>query len=87
MYNLLEKSTHSGVTNDLQAVLNLLKVKKNIEDEGDIGRPSAIDRETLGMSSFQFLKNLEDHMIEKAKVVQIGTSKRVIKQFHKNLQL
>ena len=40
MYNLLEKSTHSGVTNDLQAVLNLLKVKKNIEDEGDLGRPS-----------------------------------------------
>ena len=37
------------------------------------------------MSSFQFLKNLEDHMMEKAKVVQIGTSKRVIKQFHKNL--
>ena len=45
------------------------------------------DINILDNNSFTFQKELEKHFLLKAKEVQLGTSKKVIKQFHKNSEL
>jgi hypothetical protein len=64
--NIIEKSQHSGVTYDLQAVWNQLKTKKIIEED-EFGQ--MMDKDALSMNSFMFLRNLEEHLLTKARKV------------------
>lgn len=84
---LLESSSYSGVGEDLRDIIRRLAdgTKSPGATAGGPGI-SAIDSSLLSSTSADFQDGLRTYFMDKVKQVQVGTSKRVIKQFHKNLQ-
>ena len=83
---LLDNQTYSGVGTDLEEIITRLSQGRKESGAGSKGI-SAIDSSLLKFNSFLLEEDLHKHFLEKIKQVQVGTSKRVIKQFHKNAVL
>ena len=88
--DLLDTQTYSGVRTDLEEIMTLLgrgRAGTATGSEAAPGGISAVDSSLLSFNSFLLQEDLEHHVLEKIKAVQVGTSKRVISMFHKNVVL
>ena len=69
-------------------ILDYHKIIEKYRSNNIVELPSLIDQNLLGDNVVDTVsKNMESFIKDKTKQVQINTSKRVIKQFHKNIEI